>query len=114
MRPSVAETGGWRVAERKPEVVAEGLAFPECPRWRSGWLWFSDMHEGSVLRMAKNGFVEKIVSVPGKPAGLGWLPDGRMEIVSMAEQKLYRLDNGRLVLVADLSPYATHLCNDMV
>lgn len=102
------------MADRHTEVVADGLAFPECPRWRGGWLWFSDMHDRQVMRMAKNGFVEIIVKVPAMPAGLGWLPDGRMQIVSMSDQRLLRLDNGRLGEVADLSPYSTFHCNDMV
>ena len=32
----------------EPEVVVDGLAFGEGPRWRDGRLWFSDMHGKAV------------------------------------------------------------------
>jgi sugar lactone lactonase YvrE len=101
------------VEQRRTEVVADGLAFPSFPRWRGGWLWFSDVHDRQVCRMAKNGFVEVVVKVPGRPGGLGWLPDGTLEIVSMTDQRLLRLDNGRLAPVADLAPFVTSDCNDV-
>lgn len=31
-----------REASRQPEVVLDGLVFPEFPRWREGQLWFAD------------------------------------------------------------------------
>jgi hypothetical protein len=39
------------------KVIAEGLTFPECPRWHDNALWFSDQHAGTVFRL-----------VPGQPA----------------------------------------------
>ena len=48
------------------------------------------------------------------PAGLGWLPDGRLLLVSVTERKLLRLDPGGLVEVADLTELAPFHCNDMV
>jgi sugar lactone lactonase YvrE len=53
--------------------------------------------------------------VPGQPAGLGWLPDGRMLVVSMHDRRLLRLDpDGELREHADLGHLATWHCNDMV
>jgi sugar lactone lactonase YvrE len=49
-----------------------------------------------------------------QPSGLGWLPDGRLLVVSMKQQKLLRDDDGTLVEHADLSGVAGGLCNDMV
>ena len=40
-----------------PETVLEGLAFPECPRWHGGALYFSDMHDGVVWRLSPAGTV---------------------------------------------------------
>ena len=95
-------------------VLLEGLVFPEGPRWRDGKLWFSDMHAHRVMTVDLSGNTETIVEVPGAPSGLGWLPDGRLLIVSMTDRRLLRLDPGGLTQVADLSKLATYHCNDMV
>jgi sugar lactone lactonase YvrE len=102
------------VAEPVADVVVQGLMFPECPRWHDGWLWFSDMHAKKVLRVATNGHLEPVLNVPGRPGGLGWLPDGRLLLVSMTDRKLLRVDDGRQVEVADLTPLTGFHCNDMV
>jgi sugar lactone lactonase YvrE len=60
------------------------------------------------------GNVEKVVEVPGSPSGLGWLPDGRLLVVSMTDRRLLRLDPEGLVETADLSGLASFHCNDMV
>jgi sugar lactone lactonase YvrE len=98
----------------KTDVILEGLAFPEGPRWHDGRLWFSDMHSGVVLAMDEQGTTERIVEVPNQPSGLGWLPDGRLLVVSMTDRRLLRLDPQGLTLLADLSAHATWHCNDMV
>ncbi len=96
------------------EPLLEGLVFPEGPRWHEGALFFSDMHDHRVVRVDLAGRSETVVEVPHRPSGLGWLPDGRMLVVSMTDRRLLRLDAGRLVEVADLSPVASWHCNDMV
>ncbi len=55
-----------------------------------------------------------VVEVPEQPSGLGWLPDGRMLIVSMLDRRVLRLEGDTLVEHADLSALATGECNDMV
>jgi sugar lactone lactonase YvrE len=97
-----------------PEVVVDGLRFPEGPRWHAGRIWFSDMHDQRVFAADLDGRTETIVDVPQDPSGLGWLPDGRLLVVSMKDRKLLRLDPQGLVEVADLSRLATFHCNDMV
>ena len=92
----------------------KGLAFPESPRWHDGALWFSDFYERRVSRVTPDGRVEAVVDVPGQPSGLGWLPDGRLLVVSMNDRRLLRLDGGSLVQVADLSGLAPAPCNDML
>ena len=96
------------------QVLLDGLAFPEAPRWRDGELWFSDMTAQKVMRVGADGAPETVVEVPGQPSGLGWLPDGRMLVVSMIDRKLLRLDADGLKVHADLSPWAPFHCNDMV
>lgn len=98
----------------KTEILLDGLAFGEGPRWHRDRLWFSDIHDLNVSAVDLQGNREKIVDVPQQPSGLGWLPDGRLLVVSMVDRRLLRLDDDGLTEVADLSPYATHHCNDMV
>ena len=55
------------------------------------------------------------VEVPGEPAGLGWLPDGRLLVVARKPRTVLRLEpDGRLVEHGDLNPTATFYGNDMV
>jgi sugar lactone lactonase YvrE len=103
-----------RRMSRNASPLVEGLVFGEGPRWRDGRLWFSDMHDLQVKTVDLQGRVQSIVRVPGRPSGLGWLPDGRLLIVSMRDRKLLRLDPGGLVEAADLAGLASHDCNDMV
>jgi len=96
------------------EKIVEGLAFPEAPRWHDGALWFSDFFTHKVHRIQPGGALETVVEVAGQPSGLGWLPDGRLLVVSMQDRRLLRLDPDGLVPVADLAALAPSLCNDMV
>jgi len=95
-------------------VLIDGLVFPESPRWHNGKLWFSDMHAHRVMTIDLNGNAETVVEVPGQPSGLGWLPDGRLLVVSMTDRRLLRLDPAGLAEVADLRKLASFHCNDMV
>ena len=53
--------------------------------------------------------------MPGEPAGLGWLPDGRLLVVARKPRTVLRLEaDGTLVQHGDLSPIATFHGNDMV
>jgi len=106
------------------EEFLTDLVFPEAARWHDGELWFSDMHGGTlyggtvyggiVYRADATGRLVAVAEVPASPAGLGWLPDGRLLVVSMHDRRLLRLDGGNLVQHADLSGIATWHCNDMV
>jgi sugar lactone lactonase YvrE len=99
---------------RQLAPLADGFVFLEGPRWHDGKLWVSDMHDDRVLTVDLAGHRETVVEVPGHPSGLGWLPDGRLLIVSMTDRQLLRLDPSGLRVVADLSAIATFHCNDMV
>ena len=96
----------------QPTPVMEGLAFPECPRWHDGALFFSDMHDGVVWRLGQDHKATKIIELPSYPAGLGWLPDGTLQIVSMRDRCLLRLTSNGLALFADLSSVAPYYTND--
>jgi sugar lactone lactonase YvrE len=95
------------------ETVAGGLTFPEAPRWHDGALWVSDMHAHAVLRLEPAGTPTTVAEVPGCPSGLGFLPDGRLLVVSMHDRRVMRLDADGLREHADLSGLAPWHCNDM-
>ena len=97
-----------------PRTLLDGLRFPESPRWHEGALWFSDMHARQVMKLHLDGRAELVTEVPNDPSGLGWLPDGRLLVVSMQDRRLLRLDPDGLYEVADLSACAPFHCNDMV
>lgn len=98
----------------KTTILLDKLAFPEGPRWHEGKLWFSDVHSHRVMTVDIQGNTETIVEVSGQPSGLGWLPDGRLLVVSMKDKCLMRLDSDSLSEVANLSNLASFHCNDMV
>ncbi len=96
-------------------TLISGLSFTECPRWRDGWLYVSDFYTQRVLAVAMDGTAETVAQVPHQPSGLGFLPDGRMLIVSMRDRKVLRREaDGSLIEHADLSALAHWHCNDML
>jgi sugar lactone lactonase YvrE len=53
--------------------------------------------------------------VPQQPSGLGWLPDGRLVVVSMRDARLVTVEpDGSLSEYADLSGHVSGYPNDMV
>ena len=101
--------------EYEGSVLREGLYFGECPRWHDGRLWYSDFYDHAVHALAPDGADERVVEVPGQPAGLGWMPDGSLLIVSMLDRRVLRLGlDGALAEHADLREWAPFHCNDMV
>ena len=57
---------------------------------------------------------ELVVAFDGQLSGLGWLPDGRLLVVSMLDRRRGRLEGDDLVLHADISDIATFHANDML
>jgi sugar lactone lactonase YvrE len=99
---------------RTLKTFVDELAFPEGPRWHDGKFFFSDMHSHQVLAVDMAGKREVICEVPNRPSGLGWLPDGRMLVVSMRDRTLMRLDPDALRAIGNMSHVAPFDCNDMV
>lgn len=101
------------VKEHRTTTLADGFVFLEGPRWHDGALWVSDMWGYEVLRVTEDGARETVCAVPARPSGLGFLPDGTPLVVSMADRRVMRVEQGRPALHADLSDLAGGDCNDM-
>jgi sugar lactone lactonase YvrE len=102
------------VIEWSATALVTGLVYPECPRWHEGLLWFSDQHAGTVCTVDLDGNLTEVLEVPGRPSGLGWLPDGTLLVVSMDDHLLLAWRDEKLLPVADLSPFHPGPSNDMV
>jgi sugar lactone lactonase YvrE len=103
------------VGAASPEVIVDGLLFPEAPRWRDGLLYLSEKRAGRVLVVDGAGTLQATIPVEGEPGGIGWAPDGAMLVVSMATRSVVRVDtDGAQSLHADVSALTTYRCNDMV
>jgi sugar lactone lactonase YvrE len=97
------------------EIFIDGLGFGEALRWREDRLWFSDMICQTVSSADLAGHVRTELVIDDSPSGLGWLPDGRLLVVSMGRRQLLRVEpNGSVVVHADLSRMFTGRANDMV
>ncbi|MFV0278086.1 MAG: SMP-30/gluconolactonase/LRE family protein [Parahaliea sp.] len=94
-------------------IKADNIFFGEGPRWHEGRLWFSDFHEHAIKSMGGAGDVRIEQRIDDQPSGLGWLPDGRLLVVSMKALKVLRQEGDGFVTHADLSAHAKHMCNDM-
>jgi sugar lactone lactonase YvrE len=97
-------------------TVIDGFSYLEGPRWHDERIWFSDFYTRRVLSAREDGSdLREEASVPQQPSGLGWLPDGRLLIVSMRDRRLLRREpDDTLVTHADLGRHATGHLNDMV
>jgi sugar lactone lactonase YvrE len=103
------------VSEEQNKLI-DGVKFAESPRWYDGRLWFSDVHDYAVKSVDLDGRLERVAEVPGRPAGMGFLPDGRMLLATALDRKLLIVDTetGETSEVADLSGLAVGTLNDMV
>jgi sugar lactone lactonase YvrE len=96
------------------ECVADGFAFCEAPRWHRGRLYFSDFYAHRVHALAPGGGLTTICEVPGQPSGLGFMPDGRLLVVSMTDRRVLAWDRDGLRDHADLGALAPYHLNDML
>ena len=95
--------------------MTPGGRFFEGPGWRDGTWWVSDSYRHSVYRVAPDGRQTQVLEVDTQPSGLGWLPDGRLLVVSMKDQRVLRQEpDGSVVTHADLSGLLAGVANGMV
>jgi sugar lactone lactonase YvrE len=100
----------------RPTLLAKGFVFAEGPRWRDDRLWFSDMHGEAVHTVTLTGRTTRVLDLPGqKPSGLGFLPDGSLLVVAMAEREILRVGaDGTRTVHARLGDLVDEELNDMV
>jgi sugar lactone lactonase YvrE len=97
------------------DVLMEGIAFGESPRWHDGRLWFSDWGAGRVWSVAASEAPRVEAEIHSFPLCIDFLPDGRLLLVSSAERRVLRRHrDGSLVSHADLLPVSTKPWNDIV
>lgn len=99
--------------EMSPRPFVELGSFAEAPRWHDGRLWLSELRDGRVRAVDLEGRIETVCRVPA-PLGLGWLPDGRLLIVSLAEYLVFSFDGDRVEPYCDLRSHCTGPPNDLV
>jgi sugar lactone lactonase YvrE len=100
-----------------PEVLIEGVAFGESPRWHDGRLWFSDWGAQEVLAVDEEGNREVVVRVefPAFPMCIDFAADGGLLVVAGRGGQLMRLEpDGSLRSYADLGRLSASPWNDIV
>jgi sugar lactone lactonase YvrE len=97
-----------------PTTLSDGHTATECPRWHEGELYFADMFADRVYAVREDGTRRVVAEVPGRPAGLGWLPDGTLLVVAQHDRVVHRVGaDGSLAVYADLTGTSTSHLNDM-
>lgn len=98
-----------------PEVLVSGRGLVESPRWHDGRLWFSDWTAGEIIAVAAGAAAEVVVRHQSLPLCFGFLPDGRLVLVSNQAMALLTLEtDGSLTPYADLSALSPYGHNDIV
>ena len=98
---------------KQTELLLDGLAYVESPRWHDDCLWFSHWGTEEIVAVDLDGTSE----VVGRgPAGMGWatewLPDGRMLLTG--PELLRREPDGTMVRHADLGEISIGGCAEIV
>jgi sugar lactone lactonase YvrE len=100
---------------RELGTLLDGGHYFEGPRWHGGRWWVSDFYGYAVLAVGTDGGVEEMLTVPGQPSGLGWLPDGSLLAVSMRDHRLLRqAPDGAVTVHAELGEHCGGLLNDLI
>ncbi|TIX77790.1 MAG: SMP-30/gluconolactonase/LRE family protein, partial [Mesorhizobium sp.] len=103
-------------AAKEVNVVMNGLAFGESPRWHDDRLWFCNWGTGQIVAVDAEGNSQVMLTVPATlPYSIDWLPDGRLVVVSGRDGLVLRQEpDGTLATHADLRGLSTSPWNEIV
>jgi sugar lactone lactonase YvrE len=95
-------------------VLAGGLLFPECPRWRDGELWFVD--GPTVKIVTATGSMRTLCAIDCQLLiGLSFTAAGDILVGSPTDRKVFKVTPGGAVSdFADLSAHTDHLINELM
>jgi sugar lactone lactonase YvrE len=97
----------------KTNVLASGFWRLKAPRWHLGALWVSDVRAGKVFCIDLDGKITIVADVPGRPFGLGFLPDGGLLIASMTQRLILKFGPETSAVFADMADVAVGNLRDM-
>ena len=100
-----------------PQVLLDGLGFPESPRWHAGRLWLCNWGTGEVLAVAADGQRQVAAQVAPStlPFSIDWLPDGQLLVVDGPRRLLLRQEpDGTLRTYADLTGFGAAPFNELL
>ena len=78
-------------AEHDLELLVDDAVFGESPRWHDGALWFSDIGDSKVWRIAPDGTRTLVLSSVAAPSGLGWTKTGDLLVTSLTDHTIHRM-----------------------
>ncbi|MDL2402517.1 SMP-30/gluconolactonase/LRE family protein [Rhizobium mayense] len=96
--------------------IAEGLAWPESPRWRDHVLYISDVHNFRIAKLFSDGRVETLCKVDGRPAGMDFTADGKLLLATGIGRQLFGVDpvTGAMEIKTSLPAAEKSYLNDLV
>lgn len=100
------------VDDRKAELLADGFMFLEAPKWHQGLLWVVDVFDHKIYAVSEDGRRERVIDLPGRPGGIGFLSDGALIVASAIDRKVFRIARDQFTEYADLSAHAAGWLND--
>jgi sugar lactone lactonase YvrE len=96
-------------------TILDGGRYFESPRWRQDGLWLVDCIPKTLLSLSPSGKLDQHAAFDDDtPCGLGFLPDGRLIVLTMHRRRLLAYNSGQIALYADLSGVARGAIDDMI
>lgn len=94
--------------------LGHGLRFTESPRWRGDRLWFIDIHDNAIKSVSLAGDLRTELSLPFKPNGLGFLPDGSVVFSDALSLMMKRWDGSMVQDHAHLTATSVFCLSDAI
>jgi len=95
------------------QLLLDGLAMVESPRWHDGRLWFPHWGTPEIIAVDLRGKAEVVARGPaGLGHSIGWLPDGRLLVTGQDGLRRHEAD-GSVTAHVDLAPISKHTWSEM-